>query len=61
VAGDNFRTKDLFQVEVFCVVKPCNGVLPHGNMDLWNMGILPQHYTASHPGICRQHGPLKCW
>jgi hypothetical protein len=32
-----------------------------GSMDLWNFGILPQHYTASQPRRWRQHGPLKCW
>jgi hypothetical protein len=32
-----------------------------GSMDLWNVGILPQHYTASQPRRWRQHGPLKCW
>jgi hypothetical protein len=30
-----------------------------GSMDLWNVGILPQHYTASQPRRWRQHGPLK--
>jgi hypothetical protein len=28
-------------------------------MDLWHVGILPQHYTASQPRRWRQHGPLK--
>jgi hypothetical protein len=32
-----------------------------GSMDLWNIGILPQHYTASQPRRWRQHGPLKRW
>jgi hypothetical protein len=30
-----------------------------GSMDLWNVGILPQHYTVSQPRRWRQHGPLK--
>jgi hypothetical protein len=30
-------------------------------MDLWNVGFLPQHYTASQPRRWRQHGPLKRW
>jgi hypothetical protein len=30
-----------------------------GSKDLWNFGILPQHYTASQPRRWRQHGPLK--
>jgi hypothetical protein len=29
-----------------------------GSMDVWNVGILPQHYT-SQPRRWRQHGPLK--
>jgi hypothetical protein len=32
-----------------------------GSMDLWNVGILPQHYTASQIRRWRQHGPLKRW
>jgi hypothetical protein len=32
-----------------------------GSMDLWNVGILPQHYTASQPRRWKQHGPLKRW
>jgi hypothetical protein len=32
-----------------------------GSMDLWNVGILPQHYIASQPRRWRQHGPLKRW
>jgi hypothetical protein len=32
-----------------------------GSMDLWNGGILPQHYTASQPRKWGQHGPLKRW
>jgi hypothetical protein len=32
-----------------------------GSMDLWNVGILPQPYTASQPRRWRQHGPLKRW
>jgi len=30
-------------------------------MDLRNVGILPQHYTASQPRRWRQHGPPKRW
>jgi hypothetical protein len=30
-------------------------------MDFWNVGILPQHYTASQPRRWMQHGPLKRW
>jgi hypothetical protein len=30
-------------------------------MDIFNVGILPQHYTASQPGKWRQHGTLKRW
>jgi len=30
-------------------------------MDLQNIGILPQHYTASQPRRWRQHGPPKHW
>jgi hypothetical protein len=30
-------------------------------MDLQNIGILPQHYTASQPRRWSQHGPPKCW
>jgi hypothetical protein len=32
-----------------------------GSMDLWNFGILPQHYTASQRRRWRHHGPLKLW
>jgi hypothetical protein len=32
-----------------------------GSMDLWNAGILLQHYTTSQPRRWRRHGPLKCW
>jgi hypothetical protein len=32
-----------------------------GSMDLWNVGILPQHYTTSQPRRWRQHIPLKRW
>jgi hypothetical protein len=32
-----------------------------GSMDLWNIGILPQHYMVSQPRRWWQHGPLKCW
>jgi hypothetical protein len=32
-----------------------------GSMDLWNVGIVPQQYTASQPRRWRQHGPLKRW
>jgi hypothetical protein len=50
------------QVEVFWVLKPCSVVLGYqlqlhhedaGSMDLRDVGILPQHYTASEP---RRHG-----
>jgi hypothetical protein len=30
-----------------------------GTMELWNVGILPHHCTASQPRTWRQHGPLK--
>jgi hypothetical protein len=30
-------------------------------MDVWNVGILPQHDTASQPRRWMQHGPLKRW
>jgi hypothetical protein len=30
-------------------------------MDLRNVGILPQYYTASQPRRWRQHGPPKRW
>jgi hypothetical protein len=32
-----------------------------GSMDLWNVDILPQHYTATQPIRWRQHWPLKRW
>jgi hypothetical protein len=32
-----------------------------GSMDLWNVDILPQHYTASRPRRWRQRRPLKLW
>jgi hypothetical protein len=32
-----------------------------GSMDLRNVGILPQHYTASQHRRWRQHGPQKRW
>jgi hypothetical protein len=32
-----------------------------GSMDLRNVGILPQYYTASQPRRWRQHGPPKHW
>jgi hypothetical protein len=38
------------QVEILRVVTPCSVVVvPEvgGMVDLWNVGILPQHYTAS--------------
>jgi len=39
--------------KVFWVVTPCTVVAGYqhfrGSMDLWNVGILPQHYTASQP------------
>jgi len=43
----------MFQVEVFWVVTPCSVVAGYqnsrrlGSLDLWNVDILPQHYTAS--------------
>jgi len=55
-------TAVMFQAEVFWVVTPCNIVVRYqrfgdpyslqdpqdgGSMDLRNVGILPQHYTAS--------------
>jgi hypothetical protein len=67
----------IFQVEVFCVVTRCSVVVGYqrfrgpcclhlqteddGNMDVWEFGTLPLHYTASQPRRWRQHGPLKCW
>jgi len=56
----NFRTVNhlLFRpVQVFRVVTPCSVVVGYqhfrslhpedgASMDLWNVGILPQHYTA---------------
>jgi len=36
-----------FQVEVFWIVTPGNDVI--GSMDLRNVSILTQHYTASQP------------
>jgi hypothetical protein len=50
----------VFQVEVFWVVTPCSIAVENpyclhlhpedgGSMDLWIVGILPQHYTASQP------------
>jgi len=42
-----------FQAEVVWVMTPCSVVVGYqydedgGSMDLWNVGILPQHYTAS--------------
>jgi hypothetical protein len=32
-----------------------------GSVDLWNVGILLQYYTASQPRRCWQHGLLKRW
>jgi hypothetical protein len=37
----------------------CHNPEDAGSMDLWNVGILPQHYTVSQPRRWRQHGPLK--
>jgi hypothetical protein len=31
------------------------------SMDLWNVGILPHHYTVSQPRRWKKHGPLKRW
>jgi hypothetical protein len=39
----------------------CHNPEDGGNMNLWNVGILPQHYKASQPRRWRQHGPLKRW
>jgi hypothetical protein len=53
----------MIQVEVFLPVALCSVVVGYlrfrgpedgGTMDLWNVGILPQHYTASQlrrPGL----------
>jgi len=73
----------MFQVEVFWIVTPCSAVAGYqsvrgpccfypedrASLDLWNVGILPQHYKASQVRIFRhettwrwrQHGPLKRW
>jgi hypothetical protein len=61
----------MFQVEIFCVVTSCIIVVGyqrfrgpcclHFSMNLWNFGILPQHYTASQPRRWMQHGSLKRW
>jgi len=44
-------TAVMFQVEVFWVVTLHSVVVGYpedgGNVDLWNNGILPQHYTVS--------------
>jgi hypothetical protein len=32
-----------------------------GSMEIWNVDILPQQYTASQPIRCRQHGSLESW
>jgi hypothetical protein len=42
-------------------VTPCNAVKWLHSEDLWNDGILPQHYTASQLRRWRQHGPLRRW
>jgi len=40
-------TAESVQVAVFWVVTPCSAVIGiWGSMDLWNIGILPQYYTA---------------
>jgi len=64
------------QAEFFWVVMPCSVVVgyqrfggpcclrlkPEGSVDLRNVGILPQHYTAyTSPWRWRQYGPPKRW
>jgi hypothetical protein len=44
------------EVEFFWVVTPCED---EGSTDLWNVGILPQHYTASQPRRTRLES-LRC-
>jgi len=41
-----------FRVRIFWIVTPCSAVVGYdtedgGSMDLWNVGILPQHHAAS--------------
>jgi len=65
------------RVEVFCVVTPCSVAVEYftlklrGSMDLWNVCILPQHYTVSQPPrpqlkncVCsatKKKPPLTLW
>jgi len=49
------------QVEEFWVVKTCSYHEGGGGKALWNVGILPQHYTLSQPRRWMQHGPPKRW
>jgi len=38
------------RVEILWVTTPCSVVVGcQRSMDVWNVGILPQHYTASQP------------
>jgi hypothetical protein len=39
----------------------CHNPEDGGSMELWNVGILPQHYTMSQSRRWRQHGLLKRW
>jgi hypothetical protein len=57
----NFRE---LQIEFLCVATPWNVVVGYrrfrgpsylGGLDLWNVGILPQHYMVSQPKIHRLH------
>jgi len=48
----------IFQVKVLGVMTPCSVVVGYQRfMDLLNVGILPQHYTASQPSRRR----LELW
>jgi hypothetical protein len=47
IASFEAFTAMIFLVEVFWLVTPCSVVVGGGIMDLRNVGILPQHYTAS--------------
>jgi hypothetical protein len=44
-------TAVIIEVEVSCVATPCNVAIRYQfySMDIWNAGILPQHYVASKP------------
>jgi hypothetical protein len=54
-ASSEAFTVAMCHVEVFRVVTPCSVVVGYlhpedgGSMDLWNVGIIPQHYTESQP------------